>query len=156
MACGGPSNSRWICIMFGAGRIPSTAGLRCKPPATDFCRFTGAQEAEIAHRNAGRERHRRPWRHARILSREFLSPTSNLRALKQGEIPGKLPFVLAILVEITVLPPIDPALLRCLIRSRTEHLHLDNSLLFEQNILCSNAGNCCIYSSETNILSKFN
>lgn len=53
--------------------------------------------------------------HARVLSREFLSPTSNLQALAQSEIPGKLPFILTILAEITAIPSGDPALLRCLI-----------------------------------------
>ncbi|MFC3071570.1 TetR/AcrR family transcriptional regulator [Shinella pollutisoli] len=53
--------------------------------------------------------------HARVLSREFLSPTSNLQALQRSEIPGKFPFVLAILAEITAIPSGDPALLRCLI-----------------------------------------
>lgn len=53
--------------------------------------------------------------HARALSREFLSPTSNLQALQQSEIPNKFPFILAILAEITAIPAGDPALLRCLI-----------------------------------------
>lgn len=53
--------------------------------------------------------------HARVLSREFLSPTSNLQALQQSEIPSKFPFILAILAEITSIPADDPALLRCLI-----------------------------------------
>lgn len=53
--------------------------------------------------------------HARVLSREFLSPTSHLQALQQTEIPDKLPFVLSILGEITSIPPGDPSLFRCLI-----------------------------------------
>ena len=53
--------------------------------------------------------------HAKVLSREFLSPTSHLQALQNTEIPAKLPFVLTILGEITAIPPGDPSLLRCLI-----------------------------------------
>lgn len=53
--------------------------------------------------------------HTTVLSREFLSPTSHLRALQKTEIPAKLPFVLDILSEITAIPPGDPALLRCLV-----------------------------------------
>lgn len=53
--------------------------------------------------------------HARILSREFLAPTSHLQALQKTEIPAKLPFVLGILSEITAIPRDDPSLLRCLI-----------------------------------------
>lgn len=53
--------------------------------------------------------------HATVLSREFLSPTSHLQALKKTEIPAKLPFALSILAEITSIPRDDPALLRCLI-----------------------------------------
>ncbi len=53
--------------------------------------------------------------HARVLSREFLSPTSHLQALQKTEIPVKLPLVLEILGEITAIPPGDAALLRCLI-----------------------------------------
>lgn len=51
--------------------------------------------------------------HATVLSREFLSPTSNLKALQESVIPAKLPFFLGILSEITAIPPGDPALLRC-------------------------------------------
>lgn len=58
--------------------------------------------------------HDQAW-HARVLSREFLSPTSHLQTLQENEIPAKLPFVLAILSEITAIPDNDPALLRCLI-----------------------------------------
>ncbi len=53
--------------------------------------------------------------HARILSREFLAPTSHLQALQKTEIPAKLPFVLGILGEITAIPEDDPSLLRCLV-----------------------------------------
>lgn len=53
--------------------------------------------------------------HARVLSREILSPSSHLQTLKEREIPAKLPFVLAIISEITAIPPGDPALLRSLI-----------------------------------------
>lgn len=56
----------------------------------------------------------RGW-HATVLSRELLSPTSNLQVLQKTEIPAKLPFVLSILSEIAMIPPDDPALLRCLI-----------------------------------------
>lgn len=52
--------------------------------------------------------------HARVLSRELLSPTSHLRALEQDAILPKLQIVLGILSEITSIPPGDPALLRCL------------------------------------------
>jgi len=53
--------------------------------------------------------------HARVLSREFLSPTSHLQALQKTEIPAKLPLILEMLGEITAIPPGDAALLRCLI-----------------------------------------
>lgn len=53
--------------------------------------------------------------HARVLSREVLSPTSHLQTLLKTEVPAKLPFVLSILSEITATPPDDPSLLRCLI-----------------------------------------
>lgn len=53
--------------------------------------------------------------HTKVLSREFLSPTSHLQALRKTEIPAKLPFVLSILSEITAIPVDDPSLLRCLI-----------------------------------------
>ena len=53
--------------------------------------------------------------HAKVLSREFLSPTSHLQALVNTEIPAKLPFALSILGEITAIPPGDPSLLRCFI-----------------------------------------
>ncbi len=53
--------------------------------------------------------------HARVLSREVLSPSSHLQTLQEREIPAKLPFVLAILSDITAIRSDDPALLRCLI-----------------------------------------
>ena len=53
--------------------------------------------------------------HARVLSREFLAPSSHLQVLLKTEIPAKLPFVLAILSEITAIPSDDPSVLRCLI-----------------------------------------
>ncbi|MAA99225.1 MULTISPECIES: TetR/AcrR family transcriptional regulator [Hyphomicrobiales] len=52
--------------------------------------------------------------HARVLSREFLSPTSNLRALIESEVPPKLASILNIIEDITAIPSGDPALLRCL------------------------------------------
>ncbi len=52
--------------------------------------------------------------HARVLSREFLSPTSNLRALIEKEVPPKLAFILNIIEDITAIPSGDPASLRCL------------------------------------------
>ena len=52
---------------------------------------------------------------ARLLSREFLAPSSHLRVLQETEIPAKLPFVLAILSAISEIPVTDPALLRCLV-----------------------------------------
>lgn len=53
--------------------------------------------------------------HARVLSREMLSPSSHFQVLLKKEIIGKLQNVLAILSEITAIPSGDPALLRCLI-----------------------------------------
>lgn len=53
--------------------------------------------------------------HARVLSREILSPSSHLETLKKNEIPAKLPFVLTIVSEITKIPASDPAVFRCLI-----------------------------------------
>lgn len=53
--------------------------------------------------------------HARVLSREMLSPSSHLQVLLKNEITGKLQSVLAVLSEITAIPSGDPTLLRCLI-----------------------------------------
>lgn len=53
--------------------------------------------------------------HARVLSREFLSPSSHLQTLQKTVFPQKLPFGLSILSEITGISPTDPALLRCMI-----------------------------------------
>lgn len=53
--------------------------------------------------------------HAKVLSREILSPTSHLQSLQKAVIPEKLPFVLSILSEIAAIPVGDPALLRCLV-----------------------------------------
>lgn len=52
--------------------------------------------------------------HARVLSREMLSPSSHLQVLLKKESTGKLQNVLAVLSEITAAPSRDPALLRCL------------------------------------------
>ena len=51
----------------------------------------------------------------RVLSRELLSPSSNVEVLQQTEILPKLPLVLTIFSEITSIPKDDSALLRCLI-----------------------------------------
>ena len=53
--------------------------------------------------------------HARVLSREMLSPSSHLQVLLKKEFAGKIHNVLAVLAEITAIPSGDPALLRCLI-----------------------------------------
>lgn len=53
--------------------------------------------------------------HARVLSREMLSPSSHLQVLQKKEIAGKLQSVLIVLSNITAIPVGDPALLRCLI-----------------------------------------
>ena len=53
--------------------------------------------------------------HARVLSRELLSPSSHLQVLKEREIAAKLEIVLTIISEITGISVGDPALLRCLI-----------------------------------------
>jgi len=53
--------------------------------------------------------------HTLVLSREMLSPSSHLDALRQGEVFIKFKAVFAILSEITGISEDDPALLRCLI-----------------------------------------
>ncbi|RAI44385.1 TetR/AcrR family transcriptional regulator [Rhodoplanes roseus] len=53
--------------------------------------------------------------HARVLSRELLSPSSHVRVLQKKEITAKLQIVLGILSKITDIPVGDPSLLRCLI-----------------------------------------
>ncbi|SDG05696.1 TetR/AcrR family transcriptional regulator [Alloyangia pacifica] len=52
--------------------------------------------------------------HARVLSREVLSPSSHLEFLPVSEIGAKMEIVLRILSEITGLAPQDPALRRSL------------------------------------------
>lgn len=56
---------------------------------------------------------KRGW-YAKVLSREILSPSSHLSALSMPEIVAKMEIALAILSEITAIPPDDPALMRCL------------------------------------------
>ncbi|MFV0296785.1 MAG: TetR/AcrR family transcriptional regulator [Hyphomicrobiaceae bacterium] len=53
--------------------------------------------------------------HAKVLSREILSPSPHLRALERNEILPKLEIVFTILSEITAIPLGDLALRRCLI-----------------------------------------
>jgi len=56
----------------------------------------------------------RGWR-TLVLSREMLSPSSHLDALRRTDVFAKFQAVLAILSEITAIPNGDPALLRCLV-----------------------------------------
>lgn len=53
--------------------------------------------------------------HARVLAREFGSPSSHLQTLFHTEIAPKLSRVLDIISAITGLPKDDPAVLRCLL-----------------------------------------
>lgn len=53
--------------------------------------------------------------HTRVLVRELLSPSSHLQVLQQNEVFPKFRLILAILSEITSIPPDDPALFRCVV-----------------------------------------
>ncbi|MAT68186.1 MAG: transcriptional regulator [Planctomycetaceae bacterium] len=69
---------------------------------------------DLIHRLVERATGEAGW-HARVLSREILSPSSHLSTLQQEEILPKMRVVCRLLGEITSIPPESPAIFRCLI-----------------------------------------